>query len=34
VITDRAFRALLDHSPKIQVAVLLALAERIAPTSL
>lgn len=34
VITDRAFRSLLDHSPKIQVAVLLALAERIAPTSL
>lgn len=34
VITDRAFRALLDHSPKIQVAVLLALAERIAPTAL
>ena len=34
VITDRAFRALLDHSQKIQVGVLVALAERIAPTSL
>ena len=34
VITDRAFRHLLDHSPKIQIGVLLALAERLAPTSL
>lgn len=34
VITDRAFRHLLDNSPKIQIGVLLALAERIAPTSL
>ena len=34
VITDRAFRQLLDHSPKIQIGVLTALAERLAPTSL
>jgi len=34
VITDRAFRHLLDHSPAIQIGVLLALAERLAPTSL
>ena len=34
VITDRAFRQLLDRSPKIQIGVLTALAERIAPTSL
>ena len=34
VITDRAFRHLLDHSPKIQIGVLTALAERLAPTSL
>jgi CRP-like cAMP-binding protein len=34
VVTDRDFRALLDHSPQIQIGVLLALAERIAPTSL
>ena len=34
VITDRAFRQLLDHSPNIQVKVLTALAERLAPTSL
>jgi CRP/FNR family transcriptional regulator, cyclic AMP receptor protein len=33
VITDRAFRHLLDNSPKIQIGVLLALAERIAPNS-
>ena len=33
VITDRAFRQLLDHSPKIQIGVLTALAERLAPTS-
>lgn len=34
VITDRAFRQLLDHSPQIQIGVLQALAERLAPTSL
>nr|MBA3475463.1 cyclic nucleotide-binding domain-containing protein [Actinomycetota bacterium] len=34
VITDRAFRHLLDHAPNIQIGVLLALAERLAPTSL
>lgn len=34
VITDRAFRKLLDDSPEIQIGVLLALAERLAPTSL
>lgn len=34
VITDRAFRQLLDHSPAIAVPVLQALAERIAPTTL
>src|SRR5262245_35328070 len=34
VITDRAFRQLLDHSPQIQIRVLNALAERLAPTSL
>jgi CRP-like cAMP-binding protein len=34
VITDRAFRQLLDHSPRIQIAVLTALAERLAPTTL
>ena len=34
VITDRAFRQLLDHSPQIQIGVLNALAERLAPTSL
>ena len=34
VITDRAFRQLLEHSPKIQIGVLTALAERLAPTSL
>jgi len=33
VITDRAFRQLLEHSPSIQIAVLTALAERLAPTS-
>jgi CRP-like cAMP-binding protein len=30
VINDRAFRALLEHSPKIQLSVLQALAERVA----
>ena len=34
VITDRAFRTLLDHSPQIQIGVLSALAERVAPTTL
>ncbi len=34
VITDRAFRKLLDDSEKIQLGVLLALAERLAPTAL
>lgn len=34
VITDRAFRQLLEHSPQIQIGVLNALAERLAPTSL
>ena len=34
VITDRAFKQLLDHSPTIAVAVLVALAERLAPTTL
>ena len=33
VITDRAFRHLLDHSPEIAVGVLTALAERLAPTA-
>jgi CRP-like cAMP-binding protein len=34
VITDRAFRQLLEHAPQIQIGVLSALAERLAPTSL
>jgi CRP-like cAMP-binding protein len=34
VITDRAFRRLLDRSPEIAVGVLTALAERLAPTTL
>jgi CRP/FNR family transcriptional regulator, cyclic AMP receptor protein len=34
VITDRAFRQLLDHAPQIQIGVLSALAERVAPTTL
>ena len=34
VITDRAFRQLLEHSPQIQIGVLSALAERLAPTTL
>ena len=34
VITDRAFRQLLEHSPQIAISVLSALAERLAPTSL
>jgi CRP/FNR family cyclic AMP-dependent transcriptional regulator len=31
VITDRAFRQLLDEQPEIQRKVLVALAERLAP---
>jgi CRP-like cAMP-binding protein len=34
VITDRAFRQLLDNSPEIAIGVLTALAERLAPTTL
>jgi len=34
VITPSAFRALLDHSPRIQIRVLEALADRLAPTAL
>ena len=34
VITDRAFKQLLEHSPEIAVGVLTALAERVAPTTL
>lgn len=34
VITASAFRALLDHSPRIQLRVLEALADRLAPSSL
>jgi CRP/FNR family cyclic AMP-dependent transcriptional regulator len=34
VVTDRAFRQLLDDSPEIAVGVLTALAERLAPTAL
>ncbi len=34
VITATAFRALLDHSPRIQLRVLEALADRLAPSAL
>ena len=34
VITASAFRGLLDHSPRIQLRVLEALADRLAPTAL
>ena len=34
VITDRAFRNLLDHSPELQLKVLEALAARVAATQL
>ncbi len=34
VVTDRAFRRLLDESPEIQRKVLQALAERLAPETL
>ena len=33
VITGTSFRTLLDHSPRIQLRVLEALAERLAPTA-
>jgi hypothetical protein len=31
VVTDRSFRALLDHQPEIKQGVLEALAARLAP---
>ncbi len=34
VVTASAFRGLLDHSPRIQLRVLEALADRLAPTAL
>jgi CRP-like cAMP-binding protein len=34
VITDSSFRSLLDHSPRIQLRVLEALADRLAPSAL
>jgi CRP-like cAMP-binding protein len=34
VITDARFRTLLDHSPRIQLRILEALADRLAPTTL
>jgi CRP-like cAMP-binding protein len=34
VITATAFRGLLEHSPRIQIRVLEALADRLAPTAL
>ena len=34
VITDRAFRTLLNHSPSILVKVMEALADRLAPSTL
>lgn len=34
VVTDRSFKTLLERMPKIQVKVLQALAERLAPDSL
>ena len=34
VITDRAFRSLLERSPQVQLKVLEALAERLAPATL
>ncbi len=34
VITGTSFRALLEHSPRIQLRVLEALADRLAPTTL
>ncbi|HWG56822.1 MAG TPA: cyclic nucleotide-binding domain-containing protein [Gaiellaceae bacterium] len=34
VITAASFRSLLDHSPRIQLRILEALADRLAPTTL
>ncbi len=34
VITEQAFRALLHHAPQIQIRVLEALADRLAPSTL
>lgn len=34
VIREQAFRALLDHAPRIQIRVLEALADRLAPSTL
>ncbi len=34
VVTDRAFRALMDRLPELQLQVLEALAERLAPETL
>ena len=34
VVTDRSFRSLLERSPQIQLKVLRALAERLAPTTI
>jgi CRP-like cAMP-binding protein len=34
VITDGRFRSLLDHSPRIQLRILEALADRLAPSSI
>jgi CRP-like cAMP-binding protein len=34
VITDGRFRALLDHSPRIQIRILEALADRLAPSAI
>jgi CRP-like cAMP-binding protein len=34
VVTDRAFRALMDRLPELQLQVLEALAERLAPEML
>ncbi len=34
VITDGRFRTLLEHSPRIQIRVLEALADRLAPSSI
>jgi CRP-like cAMP-binding protein len=33
VITDSRFRSLLEHSPRIQLRILEALADRLAPSS-
>jgi CRP-like cAMP-binding protein len=34
VLTDRAFKGLLEHAPEVQFKVLRALAERVAPQTL